>query len=87
MAEDSSLIVYGDSFDPDTRTILVMLKMAGAEFKFNEIDRFQNQHKHNDYLIVNPLGEIPTLDEGNFKVMGSTRVFLSFLARTQDKLS
>ena len=82
----NKLTVYGDSFDPDTRTILVLLRIAGAEFKFTEIDRFQNQHKQNDYLIVNPLGEIPCLNERNFKVMGKTKVFLSYLSRTQGKL-
>ena len=85
--EEDELTVYGDSFDPDTRTILVLLRIAGTEFKFKEIDRFQNQHKHNDYLIVNPLGEIPCIDEGNFKVMGKTKVFLSYLGSTQEKLS
>ena len=39
-AEENELTVYGDSFDPDTRTILVLLRIAGTEFKFKEIDRF-----------------------------------------------
>ena len=41
-ADVNELTVYGDSFDPDTRTILVLLRIAGTEFKFKEIDRFQN---------------------------------------------
>ena len=39
-AGENELTVYGDSFDPDTRTILVLLRIASVEFKFIEIDRF-----------------------------------------------
>ena len=85
--EQTEVKVYGDWFDPDTRTIMVLLRIAGVECNFTEIDQLQNQHKQNDYLDINPIGQVPTLVEGHDKVFGATKVFISYLCNSKDSLA
>jgi glutathione S-transferase len=47
-------MVHGDWFSNETRTILIMLKMANAEHDFKEINQFSGEYKDEEYRKVNP---------------------------------
>ena len=74
------LTVWGDPFQPETRTIMCMIKMAGElNHEFHQLDQFQGDHKKEDYLKINPMGSIPTITEGRFQVLGGYPVFIKYL--------
>jgi glutathione S-transferase len=64
------MMVYGDFFSAETRTILVILKMSQVEHEVRIVDQFTGEHKAESYLNINPTGQIPTMTEGKFLVLG-----------------
>jgi hypothetical protein len=50
------LVVWGDTFNSDTRTLLSILEISGVPFEFKEIDTFKEEQKKPEYLIHNPAG-------------------------------
>ena len=73
------LVVWGDFFSPETRTLLVMLKMANVPHEFKEINQFLGDHKTEEYTKVNPTQQIPAITVGKFLVLGGYQVFMNFL--------
>ena len=44
------LLIWGDHFSAETRTILVMLKMSGVTHELQLVDQFAGAHKEESYL-------------------------------------
>ena len=87
------LTLYGDHFSPDTRSILILIKMGAGDalpFNFHMVDQFSGAHNRDEFLKVNPLGTLPTVIEGRHIVLGSFIVFVQYLMskneRIKDKL-
>ena len=73
------LTLYGDIFDNDTRTILMLLKLANVKVAFTPVSLFHGEHQEEKYLDVNPTGQVPTIVESRYLVMGNTQTFLTYL--------
>lgn len=84
------LVIFGDYFSPETRTIITMLKAAGVPHEVQLVDQFKGEHKKDAYLQINPTGSIPTIAEGRYLVLGNYTIFLTYLCnnhkRVKDKL-
>lgn len=80
------LIVYGNHFNADTRTVLTMLDIADAQFEFKSIDIFLGEHKEVDYTRLNPQGSIPMIIDQDCQIMGSPLVFANYLTSKLNKL-
>jgi glutathione S-transferase len=50
------LMIWGDFFNSDTRTLMSVLDLAGVPYVLQEVDTFKEDNKKPDYLIVNPSG-------------------------------
>jgi hypothetical protein len=50
------LIVWGDNFNSDTRTLISILQISGVAFEFKEIDTFKGEQKKVEYMLHNPAG-------------------------------
>ena len=87
LARVQEFTVYGDYFDSDTRTILTLLNLVEQKHKFQEVDQFQGHQTKADFLSVNPIGTVPVMLDGSFKILGATKVFLNYLANTYPKVS
>ena len=72
-------MIWGDFFSAETRTMLVMLKMSNVQHEVRIIDQFLGDHKSEEYLNMNPTGQIPTITEGKFLVLGGYQVYMNFL--------
>jgi len=55
-AGSGKLTIWGDYFNPETRTILITLKMAGVPHAVEEVDQFRGDLKKESYLAMNPSG-------------------------------
>ena len=78
--------MFGDKFDPDTRTVCALLEMANAKYEFKEVDQFKGQHKDFDYLSKNPTGSIPLIIDNRNTVFGSTRILVTYLTNNRSQL-
>ena len=48
------LIVYGDYFDQDTRSIIAICDIAGLKPKVEVIDTFKAEHMSDSFTKLNP---------------------------------
>lgn len=44
------LVLWGDNFNSDTRTLMSVLDIAGVPYELHEVDTFKDDHKKPDYL-------------------------------------
>lgn len=70
VSKRAALVLYGDPFDPDTRTLQVAMHLAAIDFEFTLVDQFQGEHLAAAYLEVCPIAQVPCLTEKRFKLMG-----------------
>ena len=80
------LIVYGDYFNPDSRTIVAILQIAGIQHEFKVIDHLKNEHKSEAYQKINPTCTIPMITQAGTKVLASGPIILQYLCSTNKKL-
>ena len=86
LEERKVLVVYGDYFDPDTRTICTLLNYGDIKFRFTNIDTFVGKHMESPYINLNPLGQIPLLEDNQYHVMGSTQIFVRYLTQSKSQI-
>ena len=84
--ERKPIQVFGDKFDPDTRTVCALLEMANARYEFKEVDQFKGQHKDFEYLSLNPTGSVPLIVDNKNTVFGSTRILITYLTNNISQL-
>lgn len=85
--DKKKLTVHGDYIDNDTRTILMLLKIAGnIPYDFTHVDRLNNEHERVDFEQINPAKTIPVVVDRHFKILGSTKIFVNYLVNTYPKV-
>ncbi len=45
------LVLWGDNFNSDTRTLMSVLDIAGVAYELHEVDTFKEDNKKPDYLL------------------------------------
>lgn len=63
-----------------------MLTIVGQNFEVKIIDIFNGDHTKDEFLQINPSSTLPVIVDGSFKVLGSTQVFVNYLANAKPKL-
>src|SRR6202140_1620847 len=76
--------LYG--FGP-TRSLRALwaLKELDADFEFIPVDLLAGEHRHPDFLRLNPAGKIPVLVDGDTIVPESAAIVLYVAAKNRDK--
>ncbi|KAJ8979581.1 hypothetical protein NQ317_019156 [Molorchus minor] len=64
-------IIYGSSFSPPVRSVYLTAKALGIELELKEVNTFKGDHLTPEYLKLNPLHTIPTLQDGDFVIYDS----------------
>lgn len=77
-------MIYGDYYNADTRTLLAVLKMADVPHDYVNMNTLTNEHKEakHAYDKVNPSGQVPTVVEGNYKILGGNNAQITYLCCT-----
>ena len=70
--------IYGHPISTCTRKVLAILAERNANFEFVTVDIMKGAHKHSEYLARQPFGQIPALEEGDFRLYES-RAILRYL--------
>ena len=81
------LIIYGDYFNPQTRTLLAVVDVAGVGYNFDLVDQLAGEDKKDPYLQKNPTGSIPMIEQGGFKILGGDPQLLTFLCKNNKRIS
>ena len=63
---------------PQTRSsgVLALLEELGAPYTLNVLDRRKEEHRSPGFLALNPLGKVPTLQDGTAVVTEQVAIFL-----------
>ena len=73
------LQIWGDYFSSETRVILSVLEITKTTFKFEHVDTFAKDANYQKYLQINPTGQIPTITEGKYIVLGGSGLNITYL--------
>ena len=65
--------------ESETRTILVLLEIAGVQYEFNQVDIIYGHGVEKEFLDLNPSLTTPMLVHGNRQIMGAIGVFVNYL--------
>ncbi|KAL0457954.1 UNVERIFIED_CONTAM: Glutathione S-transferase [Sesamum latifolium] len=73
--------LYGHPFSPATHRVIACLEEKGFEYEFVHIDLSAGEHKKEAFLSLNPLAQVPALQDGDLKLFES-RAITQYLAHT-----
>lgn len=73
--------VYGHPMSTCTRKVLTALAEKGGDCEFVMVDLGKNEHKSPEHLARQPFGQIPVLDDGDFR-MYESRAIARYLDET-----
>ncbi len=59
----ASVRIYGDMRSQPVRSVVGLCKIAKIPWEFKNIDLFKGEHKTPEFLALNPLHAVPTLED------------------------
>ncbi|XP_022085783.1 glutathione S-transferase theta-3-like isoform X2 [Acanthaster planci] len=74
------LTVYGYRMSQPSRSVYLFCKVAKIPYVEKNIDLLHGEQRHEDYLAINPLGQVPSIVDDDFKLAESMAI-LRYLAR------
>ena len=73
--------LYQGAFGPNSRRIRIGIAETGAAVDPHVLDFAKGEMRAPDYLALNPMGKVPTLEDGGF-VLWESAAILCYLAQT-----
>ncbi|WCJ26261.1 Glutathione S-transferase T1 [Euphorbia peplus] len=70
------LKVYGDRLSQPARTVILFCKVNGIDFEEIRIELVKRQHLTPEFKEINPLGEMPAIVDGKFKLSESHAILI-----------
>ncbi|WVZ50729.1 hypothetical protein U9M48_001956 [Paspalum notatum var. saurae] len=71
--------VYADRWSQPSRAVLIFCRVNKIDFKEVAVDLFKSQHLTPEFKKVNPMGQVPAIVDGRFKLFESHAI-LRYLA-------
>ncbi|XP_050227960.1 glutathione S-transferase T1-like [Mercurialis annua] len=71
-----ALKIYTHPLSQPARAVIIFCKLNGIEFEEIVIDLLKGQHKSPEFLEINPVGQIPTIVHGDFKLFESHSILM-----------
>ncbi|XP_022727819.1 glutathione S-transferase F6-like [Durio zibethinus] len=65
---------HGSPLSTATQRVLACLYEKGVEFQFVPVNMGAGEHKSEKYLSINPFGQVPAFEEGDFKLFESRAI-------------
>ncbi|XVF21934.1 hypothetical protein REPUB_Repub12eG0131800 [Reevesia pubescens] len=70
----AAIKVHGHPLSAPTRKVLVCLYEKEVEFEFVPVNMGAGEHKSENFLSLNPFGQVPAFEEGDFKLFESRAI-------------
>jgi glutathione S-transferase len=71
--------LYVNVLSPNVRRVRLTAAVLGLQLEETKLDFGKGEHKHPEYLALNPNGAVPTLVDGDF-VLTESRAIMQYLA-------
>lgn len=84
--KNAELKIWGDYFQTETRTICAALDFCGVHYNLVEINTLIGEHREESYLEINPVGNVPTINDGKTSVLGGYSTMLAYLAQARPNI-
>ncbi|XP_016957918.1 glutathione S-transferase 1-1 [Drosophila biarmipes] len=68
------LTLYGIDASPPVRSVLLTLNALGLEFDYKVVNLMTGEHLRPEYLKINPLHTVPTLEDDGFYINDSNAI-------------
>ncbi len=75
--------IYGHPLSSPTNKVRMAANAAGTEYEFVVIDLTQGEQKTDKFLAINPVGQVPAMDDGGFRLFESNAI-AKYLARSNN---
>ncbi|GKV20329.1 hypothetical protein SLE2022_273950 [Rubroshorea leprosula] len=77
--------VYGPVKAACPQRVLACLLEKGVEFEIVHVDLESGEHKMPDFLVRQPFGQVPAIEDGNFKLFESRAIIRYYAAKYADR--
>jgi len=81
MNQDGEYIVYGMSESGNCYKIKLLMHHLDLAYRWKEVDIFKGESKSEDYLRMNPVGEVPLLQLPDGSHLAQSNAILFYLAQ------
>ena len=82
--QSKQLTIWGDYINADTRAILAVMKIAGQDFEFKQINSLKGEHESNkEFEAISPSRDIPVITEGSYKIISGPVQYMTYLTSTR----
>ncbi|MGB5135727.1 MAG: glutathione S-transferase [Prochlorococcaceae cyanobacterium] len=76
------LRLHGHELSGNSYKARLLLELLGVPYEWVRVDLMKGEHKHPDFLALNPFGQVPVLEDGD-TILGDAQAILFFLAARQ----
>ena len=73
--------IYRHALSGHSHRAQLFASLAGIKHELVDVDLMQGEHKKEPFLAINPLGQVPAIVDGNYK-LGDSNAILVYLARS-----
>ena len=80
------MTLYGHILDSQSRSIMAINEITGQRCHINPFDPTKGENKTDKFLQINPCGQIPMIEEGNYKVMGGSYVMFVYMCKRRSEI-
>ncbi|GMY30299.1 glutathione S-transferase T1 [Fagus crenata] len=70
------LKVYADRMSQPSRAVIIFCKVNGIDFEEIKLDLSKRQHLSAEFKEINPLGKVPAIVDGRFKLFESHAILI-----------
>ena len=82
----AAIRIYADLRSQPARTVVDFCKLAKLPWEFKEIDLFKGEHKKPEFTAINPMSEVPCLEdlreEHKGFTLGESNTIMKYLCNT-----
>lgn len=76
----NSIIIHSFPISGHAHRVELFASLAGIKHEINNINLPEGEHKQAPFLALNPVGQVPTIEDGNI-VISDSNAILVYLAR------
>ncbi|EPS73710.1 hypothetical protein M569_01048, partial [Genlisea aurea] len=74
--------VYGPAYSACTQRVIACLVELGIEYDIVPVDLMKGEQKKPEFLVKQPFGQVPAVEDGDFKLFESRAIIRYYAAKT-----